>query len=81
MFFTVDPNVLIAGNDDTLFVTGDQYILFLTQETHYKYEFYWLTGAIQGAFRIKDRGQFDIIIGTDCNQAFIESPVMKGIEA
>lgn len=55
---STSPTVTAAG-DDTLFRPGDTYILFLTSALPVELRgnaepFYWVTGAIQGAFRVKD---------------------------
>jgi hypothetical protein len=46
-FYTV-PN-----KGDKFFQTGDTYILFLTLEPARSDNFYWTTGAVQGAFSVK----------------------------
>jgi len=37
---------------DTLFAADTQYILFLTPALHQEGDFYWITGATQGAFSV-----------------------------
>jgi len=49
---------------------GDFYVFIRHEENMYG-----------GLCFLQGRGKLNIIIGSNCDQAFIESPVMKGIEA
>jgi hypothetical protein len=57
---TVAQRAVIGGNtvgqvaDDKLFEPGETYILFLTPALSHEGKFYWITGAIQGAFKVEN---------------------------
>jgi len=54
-----NSNGTVAGpiEGDTLFISGNKYVLFLNlaiSSTRQGYDFYWVTGATQGAFLVVD---------------------------
>lgn len=49
-------NGVEAMEEDTLLESSQQYMLFLNSSVQHPNEFYWLTGATQGAFLINNNG-------------------------
>lgn len=56
--YTQKENYIAAVKDDTLFTSGTEYILFLVSALPQEGNFYWLTGATQGAFLVNQNKVF-----------------------
>lgn len=50
----IDENAVGPVEDDKLFEPREKYILFLTPALPNEGKFYWITGAFQGAFKVKN---------------------------
>lgn len=80
---TADTVKPVAG--DTLFKPGDAYILFLVKPLPHETklagrEFYWVAGAVQGAYRLKNKKVYSRNVEL-AQPSLGEKPVSREIEA